>query len=86
MKKLLIGLFLLGLMAVSQSGRAAIQEEKKDSDKFLIVQTDGQDAADSLDRISGQYDNGVAPPENTYKSRNQHKSGPFGWEESESKY
>ena len=53
------------------------------SQPLYTVETDEQSAAESLDRISGHFDNGFAPPDRVYKSKNQYHDGPQGLEKAQ---
>ncbi len=46
-------------------------------DKRLLVETDEESAAESLNRVSGDVDRGYTLPEQTYKSDHHTKPGAF---------
>mgnify|MGYP001611037083 CR=1 FL=1 len=47
-------------------------------DEAFVVETSEEDAAGSLDRISGKIDLGFSSKDGTYRSENHYKAGPFG--------
>ena len=46
-------------------------------DDAFVVSTDEANSADSLNRISGQFDRGFTSPDQTYQSERNYKPGPF---------
>ena len=63
---------------------------KKDFEKSLVnsvfvVETNEEIVAESLERISGKIDRGFSDPENTFKSVDHYKVGPFAKERVEDK-
>ena len=56
-------------------------------DEVFSVETDDQSAAQSLDRISGgKIDLGFASSEQTFKSPDHYRAGPFGRQKTEEQY
>ena len=81
MKK--IFLLILGLSFFSAGVFCADEEalrgpHKSLKDEAFVAETDQDSVADSLNRISGDIDLGFTDPEQTFKSEDQYKPGPFG--------
>lgn len=51
------------------------KEEAQNSS--MVLETDKESAAESLNRITGQYDRGFSPPEATYQSESLKRTSPF---------
>ena len=67
---------------VGTTGPSSTLSTKKSlKDEVFVVESDENDASDGIDRISGDIDLGFATPDQTYKSENQTKAGPFGRQE-----
>jgi hypothetical protein len=47
-------------------------------DDVFVVETSEEDAAESLNRISGNIDRGFSSEDYTYQSEHHYKAGPFG--------
>ena len=65
--------------ATGQSPLRATQKSLKD--EAFVVETDDESTTDALNRVSGDIDLGFATPDQTYKSENQTKAGPFARQE-----
>ena len=77
-KKIVAALVLTKILAVPSAFLWAGESLK---DNPLVLETDEQSARESLNRVSGQIDTGFASEENTYRSDNHYKPGPFGRQE-----
>ena len=74
----------------AKEGVSAENNSKDNSKKSLansafVIETNEHMAAESLERISGKIDRGFSDPENTFKSDDHFRAGPFAKEKIEAK-
>ena len=85
MVKIIVAIFILnGFCAASlyaEGGGCPLSESRQ---KLFEVETTEEDAAESLNRISGDIDRGFSSPEQTYESASHGKAGPLAKKPSDS--
>ena len=81
--KILTALFLLFLStsACAYEEDLLASTHRSLKDEVFVVETQEDDATQSLNRVSGNFDLGFAPEEYTYHSDHHYKAGPFGQSE-----
>ena len=85
----LIGSLFLFFFCFGLSAGSATESDGKSkslADETFVVETTDQDAADSLDRISGKIDAGILAPEYTYKSKSHGRAGALENSEAHDRY
>jgi hypothetical protein len=83
--------FFLFLEAIAAAASEDLTEHSPDrSDernprRLFVYETNQDDAQESLDRISGDYDLGFSLPSQSFKSEDHYMPGPFSHEKSSEK-
>ena len=89
MKKIfffILSLSFLSAIAFCADGNLLQQAHKSLKEEVFVAETDEGSISDSLNRISGNIDLGFTAPEQTYKSTEQYRPGPFGRQEQQNGY